>query len=398
MSTNNDIHGQYRGTRGELFHLAIVTTILTVITLGIYRFWAKTRIRKYIWSSAVGDGDAFEYTGTGLEEFLGFLVAVVVLAIYLGVIQMVLFFFGLSFVAEPTTPAEVIMMMSLLYLNLLALLPLIFYAAYRARRYKMARTRWRGVRFGMEQGAWGYALRASGYTILMIVSIGLLAPLANFKLEKYMIDRSWYGDAKFEQHGKWTKLYGAMKHIFIGLTVLSVGIGAGAAMESEAMLAIGGVVGYVWLVVGGLYYRVHSMRYFFANRTLGEDIAFKAEPRTWDLLKIALIGGLIIGAILLAIMAVGGLGMAGVMSMVAQSESFALMGLIGFVGAVLYVLLLVLVGALTLVFILQPMINHFVTTFTVQGKDALGDISQRAAETGVDAEGFADALDIGGAF
>ena len=398
MNTENDIHGQYRGTRGELFHLAIVTTLLTVITLGIYRFWAKTRIRKYIWSSVLGDGDAFEYTGTGLEKFLGFLVAIVVLAVYLGVIQMVLFFFGLSFVAEPTTPAEVVMMVSVLYINLLAILPLIFYAFYRARRYKMARTRWRGVRFGMEQGAWGYALRASGYTILMFVSLGLLAPLANFKLEKYMMDRSWYGDAQFEQHGKWTALYGAMKHIFIGAIILVAGAGIGAALQIEALLAVGVFVGYIWLMVGGLYYRVHSTRYFSANRTLGEHISFTAEPRTGEVLKLVIVGGLIIGAIILVITLIGGLAMASVMSALIQNDNFAMIGLITTVAIVLYLALLALIGALSLVFIVQPLISHFVTTYTVHGKDALAEIGQRAGEVGVDAEGFADALDVGGAF
>lgn len=59
------------------------TSLLTLVTLGIYRFWAKTRVRKYFWSSVVGEGDGFEYTGTGIEKILVFLVAVVVLAIYL---------------------------------------------------------------------------------------------------------------------------------------------------------------------------------------------------------------------------------------------------------------------------------------------------------------------------
>ncbi len=398
MSTSNDIQGQYRGTRGELFHLAIVTTMLTIITLGIYRFWAKTRIRKYIWSSVSGDGDAFEYTGTGLEKFLGFLVAIVVLAIYLGIIQMVLFFFGLSFVAEPTTPAEMVMMVSVLYINLLAILPLVFYAVYRARRYKMARTRWRGVRFGMEQGAWGYALRASGYTILMIVSLGLMAPLANFKLEKYMMDRSWYGDAQFEQHGKWTALYGAMKHIFIGAIILVVIAGIGGALQIEGVMIAGVFVGYIWLMVGGLYYRVHAMRYFAANRTLGEHISFTAEPRTGEVLKLVVIGGLIIGAITFAILMVGGLAITGVVSSLADSQNFGAMAFISVIVAVLYLVLLALIGALTLVFITQPLISHFVTTYTVHGKDALAEISQRAGEVGVDAEGFADALDVGGAF
>ena len=120
MSTSGQINGQYRGTRGELFPLAISVALLTFVTLGIYRFWGKTRIRKYIWSSTVGDGDAFEYTGTGLEKFLGFLVAIVALAIYLGVVQMLLFFLGLSYSVDLETPQGILALNALIFFNLFA--------------------------------------------------------------------------------------------------------------------------------------------------------------------------------------------------------------------------------------------------------------------------------------
>ena len=55
----------YTGQRGALFGLAFKTALLTVLTLGIYRFWAKTRIRRYVWSSVSIDGDRLEYTWTG---------------------------------------------------------------------------------------------------------------------------------------------------------------------------------------------------------------------------------------------------------------------------------------------------------------------------------------------
>jgi uncharacterized membrane protein YjgN (DUF898 family) len=78
--------------KSKLFWLAFWTGLLTVLTLGIYRFWARTRLRRYIWSAIDAGGDSFEYTGTGLEKFLGFLIALVVLAVYLGLLQV-----GLSF-------------------------------------------------------------------------------------------------------------------------------------------------------------------------------------------------------------------------------------------------------------------------------------------------------------
>ena len=87
---------EYRGTQGPLFWLALKTALLTLVTLGIYRFWAKTRVRKYFWSATAPGGDPIEYTGNGLEKLLGFLMAVAFLAIYLGLFQLLLFFAGLS--------------------------------------------------------------------------------------------------------------------------------------------------------------------------------------------------------------------------------------------------------------------------------------------------------------
>ena len=41
----------YAGRGMPLFFLALKTGFLTVLTLGIYRFWARTRIRRYFWSA-----------------------------------------------------------------------------------------------------------------------------------------------------------------------------------------------------------------------------------------------------------------------------------------------------------------------------------------------------------
>ena len=39
----------YGGARGDLAKIAITNAILTLATLGIYRFWGKTRVRRYLW-------------------------------------------------------------------------------------------------------------------------------------------------------------------------------------------------------------------------------------------------------------------------------------------------------------------------------------------------------------
>ncbi|MEY4872858.1 MAG: hypothetical protein RLZZ563_2188, partial [Pseudomonadota bacterium] len=105
---NADLSVQYRGDPAALFPLALGTGMLAVVTLGIYRFWAKARIRRHVWGQVrVGD-DALEFTGTGLEMFLGFLMAVVVLAVYLAVVQLILFAVGIRFILDPQSDAEVL--------------------------------------------------------------------------------------------------------------------------------------------------------------------------------------------------------------------------------------------------------------------------------------------------
>src|SRR4051812_42202339 len=57
---------------------------LEFVTVGFYRFWLATDMRRHLWSHTSVDGDAAEYTGTAKELLLGFLFALAILApIYL---------------------------------------------------------------------------------------------------------------------------------------------------------------------------------------------------------------------------------------------------------------------------------------------------------------------------
>ena len=271
---SEQLQGRYHGEGKPLFWLVMKTSFLTLVTLGIYRFWAKTRIRKYLWSGTAAGDDSFEYTGTGLEKFLGFLVAIVILAIYLGIVQMILLFFGLSMMSETSTPAGEIAQVGSIYISLIAVMPLILFAQYRARRYKMARTRWRGIRFGMESAAWGYVWRAIGHYLLTIITLGILLPRQSFYLEKYMSDRSWYGDAKFEQGGRWLDLYSGMKHLLYGLLVLFLGLGCISILSAYGLGATLLFVGYIWMMVGWVNYRIFAFNYLTKNKILDGQVGF----------------------------------------------------------------------------------------------------------------------------
>ncbi|APZ53278.1 DUF898 family protein [Salipiger abyssi] len=406
MSDGNYAHGDYTGDGKALFWLALRTGLLTLLTLGIYRFWAKTRIRRYIWSSSRLDGSRFEYTGTGLEKFLGFLMAVVFLAVYLGLIQIVLFYFGLTIFAAPQTPQQALAQTAGFSVSALALMPFIFFAIYRARRYKLARTRWRGIRFGMDKDAWGYAFRAIGYWLLTLASLGLLTPLMTFRLEKYMTDRTWFGDARFDQQGRWTALYGKMKHIFVGLALIALGVLAAAlAAQSGPLLgvlsALAIPVGVVWFAIGVISYRVQSFAYLAQNKMLSGKVAFHAHPSTKTVILTYILGTIVLGICLSVATGIFG----GIVAMTLSGIDFEAMNgqfQPGMIPPVIitvagYLLTLTAAQAGALAAITQPILKHYVQTITVINLPALAEIHQRAADQGADAEGFADALDIGGA-
>jgi uncharacterized membrane protein YjgN (DUF898 family) len=141
----------YDGRLGELYRIFLVNLLLTIITLGIYRFWAITRWRRYFWSRMRFQDERLEYSGRGVELFLGFLMAI---GILIGlVVVAVLLSVALRFVH----PALAVVPIVLLYIFIFILA---FAARFSAQRYRLSRTLWCGIRGGMEGSALAYGLHA----------------------------------------------------------------------------------------------------------------------------------------------------------------------------------------------------------------------------------------------
>src|SRR5437868_4888292 len=179
----------FSGNRGELCVLAKRGASLELVTLVFYRFWLLTDIRRHLWSNTLVDGDAAEYTGRGKELLIGFLVALAILVpIYLG-------YFLIGLEAERLQAFASIPLIAFFYL---------FgqFAIYRARRYRLTRTVWRGVRFWMSGSGWIYALQASLWGVLMILTLGLVLPWRTAALERYKMRHSFYGDLQGSFEGR----------------------------------------------------------------------------------------------------------------------------------------------------------------------------------------------------
>ncbi len=68
------------------------------------------------------------------------------------------------------------------------------FALYRARRYRLTRTVFRGVRFDQHGSAWRYALFALLWWTLAAVTLGLAYPWAQASLQRYKMRHTSYGD------------------------------------------------------------------------------------------------------------------------------------------------------------------------------------------------------------
>jgi uncharacterized membrane protein YjgN (DUF898 family) len=82
----------FHGNGLTLLGVYLVNLLLTLVTLGVYYFWARTRIRHYMLSQTEFESDRFAWHGTGKELFIGFLKLVVlflIVAIILTGIQLV---------------------------------------------------------------------------------------------------------------------------------------------------------------------------------------------------------------------------------------------------------------------------------------------------------------------
>ncbi|MEM9196478.1 MAG: DUF898 family protein [Pseudomonadota bacterium] len=391
----------YTGEGRPLFWLTFKTLLLTFLTLGFYRFWMKARLRRFYWSSIRIGGQPLEFTGTGLEMLLGFLIAVVFLAIYLGIFNLLLTFAGMA-----------LFQTGAFNLSFLAIIPLIYYAGYRARRYLLSRTRWRGIRFGMEKGAVDYMIRALGYSFLAIISLGFLVPLMDFRLRKFAVDRTWYGDLRFTQGGSWTGFLKPWLWVYAGIALIAVGTIGAVQFEAVAMGFVL-FVGYVLAIIAGVHYTVATMRYAIGTTRLGEGVRFSSQVSTSRIIGIYVVGSLLVSIIMSGVLLVmvaiaagvaNSLGMLGDLwtmfegGYLAEPPSETMTYLMLGLGIAAYAIGILIFLALNEVFISQPLLQHYVETVELHNGAELDLAAQRAQDKMTEAEGFADALDVGAAF
>ncbi|MEJ1157889.1 YjgN family protein [Prosthecomicrobium sp. N25] len=404
------VRAYYDATSPGIMRLAFLGGLFSILTLGIYRFWYITDLRRQLWRRSALGGSNFEYTGTAKEIFIGFLIMLAILApLYL-----------LSFLAQLDVGGVFGTIANLVFI--FGLFFFIGFAMFRARRYRLTRTLWRGVRFGQTGSAAAYALRAMGWGFLTMLTATLAFPFYRASQERYRVNNTWYGDRKFECRASglamllpWIlfiaaavlPLVFAVVHVLSiapidtlagyiqttagadGMPKLTLGPNAPAALTAAIGVAIGAAV---WLFVAPILlwpvYRAREIRSFMGRTSLG-GTTFRS-----DFSALSIYGSYLL-FMLVAALTFAGLAAvtAGVLAAVGGFDDMSPAGIVAFAGV--YLVAVWLIGTLKTRLVTAALWGKVVTSVVVDGIEHLSGIGARRDQASGVGDDFASSYDFG---
>jgi uncharacterized membrane protein YjgN (DUF898 family) len=360
----------FTGDRRSFLGLVARGAGLEMITAGFYRFWLTTDIRRHLWSHTVVDGDGAEYTGRARELLIGFLVAMAILVpIYIA-------YFILGLEAERLQAFASVPLVIFLYV-------FTQFAIYRARRYRMTRTVWRGVRFWMTGSGWAYAVRATLWGAAMVLTLGLVLPWRDAALERYKMQHTHYGELQgsfegsgweFFKRGWWLWLltpfavltwvgvpfvYGAFKAIQLRWWLNGLRLGG---VRLESTLGAGVLIGLYWKTIGWV---------LLLSLVLVPYFAFAAAVAT------------------------AMTGQAVDTSLFSNPELYSSIPFLA-LAAIGYVAWAMALNVFVRLYLVRDLWQRAVSSITVHGIDAAANVAAKGDLANAIGEGFADGLDVGG--
>ena len=398
---------RFVGQTRAFWRIQLRGALLLAVTLGIYRFWLATDVRRFLLSNTEIAGESLEYNGTAAEILIGFLIAVALL---------IPFNLGLFLLALTLGPAgEFISVMAFPILFVLGQ-----YAIFRARRYRLTRTVLRGVRCQQTGSAVRYAFCATFWWILIVVTLGLAYPFAQASLERYKMRNTFYGDlaGRFEGSGWRLFFRGLLLWLLVVVPfVLGVIIALGAVdwtafeqiMTNPAatdVSQIGGLAEAAFLAGTGVAmsaglalllfpaFQAMMLRWWLAGLRFGEltVVSHLATRKIYG----AYLRFLWYASLYSVLVAAGGF--LGFLAFGAAAPSLGGLAELAGVGAwvVLYVVVMLGYSAIYQSTVRLTLWRHSVDSAELRGVDALDRVKATGGPGSPLGEGLADALNVGG--
>jgi uncharacterized membrane protein YjgN (DUF898 family) len=405
---------RFLGDEGAYWRLRIKGAALVVVTLGIYRFWLATDARRFLWSNTEISGDTLEYNGLATELLIGFLFAIAILV----PLYMVFALVALELDIVAVTPALI---------GFALLLLLGEYALYRARRYRLTRTVFRGLRFDQHGSPWRYALYALVCWGIVIVTLGLAYPWTSAFIERFKMRNTSYGDLQGGFAGRGLALFWRGLPIWllvVGMPIFAIGgmarlidwntlgnalaasQGDGDSMNTliknnpQLGEAIGIVIAAfsVSVLVGVLLYPVFQavkLRWWISGLRFGE-VAVSSQLRIRQVYRVYL--RLLLYLFLLGVLAsiMGGMTVAVVLGIVGLAHNATLTQVtIGAISLLLYVVFMIGSSTIYQVIVAAGLWRLGAQTAALSGEAALDGVRATGTASSALGEGLADALGVG---
>jgi uncharacterized membrane protein YjgN (DUF898 family) len=283
----------FHGAGGTLFGIHLVNTLLTLLTLGFYYYWAKVRVRTFLFSQTEFAGDRFSYHGNARELLNGAMKASLV--------------FGVPYLllknAGQFLEANMAIQVTLQTAASLLLVLFIPVAISGARRYRLSRTAWRGIRFSFQVKTLDFIkLWLFGY-FLTGVTLGLYYPYFSTKKHAFLTAHSYFGSEPFKFSGNGAALFRPFLMMYLSAVTVAVIVGLGlyffvglplqniGDLKTAASLVMGAVAG---LIIGAIVFRllwlpysVIEQRFFWEQTSIG-SARFRLPITAWPYLKLKL--------------------------------------------------------------------------------------------------------------
>jgi uncharacterized membrane protein YjgN (DUF898 family) len=307
----------FEGNWREYAPIAFTNILLTFVTLGVYRFWATTRERRYFWSKTRFIDDRFEWTGTGLELLFGFLIALVLFVLPFFLLNLILNGLILQSYQEIAATIGGILYFFLIYLSGVAI--------FRGLRYRLSRTYWHGIHGGTDQNGLGYGWSWIWKSIVAYLCLALLFPWSMTSLWKQRWEAMSFGPHAFRSNPEWSKLMGryilaylAPIGLVIVLVVLAVPAGMAIGMTGGSEpnpVLIGILIGVfvlafyiIWPLIALIFYAAYVREVIGTMELSTLEFEFTASTKDWVKLFIGNVG-LWLAAGLLAAIPIAALGL-----------------------------------------------------------------------------------------
>lgn len=184
---HNPLRLRFHGNGSSLFGIFAINTLLTLLTLGVYYFWGKAKIRRYMHSQTELHNSRFANHTTGGELCIGWIKAVLL------ILAITLISEAPSFFWENWTHEWITLLAFYGFLFLL-FLPLAIVGSW---RFRLSRTSYQGIRMSFRGNVKTFfKIYYIGF-LKTLFTLGLYYPYFETKIRQFMTEESRFGTGRF---------------------------------------------------------------------------------------------------------------------------------------------------------------------------------------------------------